>query len=972
MDGVRIIQEDKKIIIDDDELMHYGILTESGRYPWGSGERPYQRLRDWKSYVTKLKRSGVTEENIAKSCGMTVEELRDSLVSSSQKKELSAVKNAYATVENVSEAWRMKDRGMSNIAIAERMGVTEGTVRNWLKPDADRKARQMISIADDLRAAVDEKGYIDVGGGVAKHLGITETRMKAIQRLLKEEGYNIYYKKVLQAGTGKETTLTVLAKKDSNYREFSEAFKEDSSIVKSCGLYADSDSIDMTLKKVGKPVSVERSRIYVRYGDEGGNEMDGVIQIRPGVEDISLLDTKYAQVRIGVDDKMYMKGMAIYGYGKDIPDGYDIVYNVNKPRGTPDEKVFKPMYENGEDPFGAITSTKGYSENGEIIYQKDYVGKDGKQHQSALNIVNDQGRWEEWSKTIASQMLSKQSPDLAKQQLGLVIRSREEELSDILAYTNPTIKRKMLSEFAEACESDAVHLKAAALPRQKTQVILPINSLKESEIYAPNFNDGEKVVLIRYPHGGIFEVPELIVNNKNAQGQQIIGKTGVKGKDVDAVGIHYTVAQQLSGADFDGDNVIVIPNNEGRIKTSPYRKELQDFDPKIYKLPDNDPMLQKPDSVRKRNRNIEMGKVSNLITDMTIKGADEDEIIRAVMHSMVVIDSYKHGLDYKTSEKVYRIQELKDIYQPNPDGRKGGGASTIVSRSSAQARLDKRKEINNLDEMTPAERKRYKRGEKIYRNVNEEYEKKIVVTDPKKMTAEERTLYEQTGKPVYRNTGKIVKRQEKTTQMRAVDDARKLSSGTAIEEVYANHANELKDLANRARAAFRSTDRLQTNPSAKKTYAKEVAELNDALLLAEKNRPIERQAQLIQNAIVQAQVKSNPSLEYDNDALKKVRNKALTYAREAVGANKKSVQINITDRQWEAIQNGAISDSKLERILNNTDMDVVKKRATPRETKVLSDSMASRVRSLARKGLTQAEIAEALGISTSTISKVLT
>lgn len=57
--------------------------------------------------------------------------------------------------------------------------------------------------------------------------------------------------------------------------------------------------------------------------------------------------------------------------------------------------------------------------------------------------------------------------------------------------------------------------------------------------------------------------------------------------------------------------------------------------------------------------------VSNLITDMTIKGATDEELCRAVKHSMVVIDAVKHKLGYKQSEIDNDIESLKKKYQSN-------------------------------------------------------------------------------------------------------------------------------------------------------------------------------------------------------------------------------------------------------------------------------------------------------------------
>src|SRR5699024_7671332 len=113
------------------------------------------------------------------------------------------------------------------------------------------------------------------------------------------------------------------------------------------------------------------------------------------------------------------------------------------------------------------------------------------------------------------------------------------------------------------------------LPRTEQHVLIPIPGMKDNEVYAPKYNQGERVVLIRHPHGGIFELPELIVNNRNPQASKVLGKN-----PRDAIGINAKVAEQLSGADFDGDTVLVVPNNSGSVKTSRPLKSLQEFDPK--------------------------------------------------------------------------------------------------------------------------------------------------------------------------------------------------------------------------------------------------------------------------------------------------------------------------------------------------------------------------------------------------------
>jgi hypothetical protein len=557
-----------------------------------------------------------------------------------------------------------------------------------------------------------------------------------------------------------------------------------------------------------------------------------------------------------------------------------------------------------------------------------------------LNIVGyktkegsgEEGSWGTWSKTLSSQVLSKQLPSLAKKQLGLAYDEKQKEFDEIMALTNPAVRKKLLDDFSDDCDSSAVHLKAAALPRQQSHVLLPLTGIKETEIYAPNYDNGEKVVLIRYPHGGIFEIPELTVNNKNPSGVSLFGP-----KIEDAVGIHPKVAEKLSGADFDGDTALVIPNNSKVIKTSPSLKALEHFDPKeLYKLPEGAP------TISSHTKQQKMGDVSNLITDMTIKGASPDEIARAVKHSMVVIDSEKHHLDYKKSYIDNGIAALKKKYQ----GRENAGASTLVSRASSEIRIDPRQELTNTKKMTPSQLLAYHEGKKVYVSNPQSYT--VVKGDPK-------------------GRGKVINKTIKSSKMAETDDAFTLSSGTQMETVYATHANKLKALANEARRESRNTPRLVYSPSAKITYAKEVTSLNAKLNLAIRNKPFERQAHLLANSVIAEKKRANPNMEAKD--LKKIKGMALTEARTRVGANKE--KIVITDREWEAIQAGAISNNVLAQILNNTDMDSVKRLATPRTKTAMTTSKVQRARTMLDNGKTRAEVAEALGVSVSTLNRVL-
>ena len=897
--------------MNDDELMHYGTPRHSGRYPWGSGENPYQSSTGLYGMAKQLKSQGMSDKEIAESFGMTTREYKSAY--SNAKNEVRAANRA--------EALRLKDKGYSNTAIGKRMGVNESTVRSWMDEDIAERSSISKNTAKALKSAVDDKKYIDIGGGVENQMGISRTALDNAVKMLKDEGYTVHYIQTEQLGTGHKTSIKVLAPPDTTYSEVWN-HKAD---IEFPGFH--SEDKGRTIDKIGKPVSISSKRIKINYAEEGGKDKDGVIELRRGVDDISLGKAKYAQVRIAVDGTHYLKGMAMYR--DDMPDGVDIIFNTNKAKGTPmlgekDNSVLKPMKKDQDNPFGA--TIKGEREL--ILAQRYYTDKNGKRQQSAINIVNEEGDWNTWRKSLSSQMLSKQSPMLAKKQLKLAYDLKQDEFDSIMKLENPVIRQQLLDKFADGCDSASVHLKAAGLPRQASKVILPFPSMKENEVYAPSFRDGEEVVLIRYPHGGTFEIPRLKVNNKVPDAKKTLHNAQ------DAIGINAKVAERLSGADFDGDTVLVIPTSTAKIKTSKPLDGLKDFDPqRDYKAYPGMPEVKGSGF----NKQQQMGNVSNLITDMTIKGATPDELARAVRHSMVIIDAEKHNLNYKQSAIDNNIAELKKKYQ----GGSNRGASTIISRASATAYVPVRKEITNTKYMTDDEKKRYSKGEKIYRETGETY--------------------------ISKKTGKEVKRISKSTKMAETSDANTLSSGYLIETVYSEHANKLKALANKARAESRSTDYIPYSKEAHVKYKDQVDSLNSKLNIALKNRPLERKAQLIANAKVKNVYAANPDM--DSDDLKKLKGRCLTEARLQTGASKQ--QIKIEPKEWEAIQAGAISTNKLKSIVQNSDLDVLKQLAMPREMRGVTPAQESRIKVLESRGYTLAEIADAVGVSTGTITNVL-
>lgn len=875
-----------------DELYHYGIKRRSGRYPWGSGAKKSRNASDFLSTVDVLEKDGFNEKQIAEYFGLQTKQLR--AYKSNAHNEVRAAKAAMAL--------RLKDKGYSNSEIGRRMGINESSVRSLLDPAISMRKNASTNTAEMLEKEIASKKYIDVGGGVENQIGVSRNTLDNAVEQLRAKGYTYHYLKVEQLGTGKFTSIKVLAAPDVTYKEV----KDNQSKVTSPGFY--SEDLGQTVVGIKPPSSISSKRILVNYGDQGGSDKDGVIELRRGVKDLDLGAARYAQVRVAVDGTHYLKGMAMYS--DDIPKGYDVIFNTNKNSQTPKMDVFKKMKDDPENPFGAT------------IRQKTYIGKDGKEHLSALNIVNEEGDWNTWKKTLSSQMLSKQSTALAKKQLKLAYDIKKEEFDEICSLKNPVIKKTLLDKFADNCDSSAVHLKAAGLPRQASKVILPFPEMKDSEIYAPSYRNGEKVVLIRYPHGGTFEIPELVVNNKSNKKAK-----GLIGNAQDAVGINPRVAERLSGADFDGDTVLVIPVGKVKIKTSAPLKGLKNFDPKVA-YPGYPGMPKPGEKGSGFDKQGKMGDISNLITDMTIKGAPADDIAAAVRHSMVVIDAEKHNLNWRQSYLDNGIANLKAKYQ----GASNAGASTLISRAKGDKRVPKRKDGYKVDPET---------GRKIFTETGETYEK----------------------------NGKQVVRLQKSSKMYETEDAYSLSSGTAMENTYADHANKLKALANSARKTSLTTKPIPYSPEAKAKYRQEVDSLNAKLNIALKNRPLERKAQLLANERVKLVRQNNPDM--DKDDIKKLKNQALTQARLQTGASKKARLVDITDREWEAIQSGAISTNKLSQIIQNSDLDILKQRSMPRESRGISDAKRARAKMLESNGYTLAEIADSLGVSTSTISKVL-
>lgn len=936
------------------ELFHYGTphagsTPHSGRYPWD----PSQHLDEHISFLDRCKlykKEGKSEAEIAKAMNLSINDFRKA----------KSIAAAEVKADQIARARKLREHGWSYDSIGKMVAIDkdnpigESTIRGWLKTTEESRKDKIETVADLLESKIKNGKMLDVGEGTYLDLGITKTTFDTALKLLKDKGYEVDTIRVEQANVpGKYTTVKYLAEPGTTKAD---AWNNRENI----GLITEySPDGGKTILETQYPSSISLDRVKIMYAEEGGELRDGMVGIRRGVEDLSLGNSSYAQVRIAVDDKYYIKGMAIYD--DSVPKGYDVVVYSNKSMEQGYEKALKKLKDDSENPFGANIKTgaggQNYykAEDGKYVKQgENYVLDESKKldgeryNLGAINKIREEGDWDAYRRILPAQVLSKQPLELINRQLKLTYSEKAEEYDEISKLTNPIVKRKLLNDFAEGIDKTARHLDAAALPRQNSRVIIPVPELGDNEIYAPTYSNGEKLALIRYPHAGIFEIPILVVNNNNPAAKKLLGNAA------DAVGINKNVADRLSGADFDGDHVVAIPiSDKVRINSKPPLKGLIGFDPK-KEYAGYEGMRR----MTARETGIQMGIVTNLITDMSIQHAPDDEITRAAKHSMVVIDAEKHGLDWKRSERENGIEALKMRYQKNPSTEKGyGGSSTLLSRlGNATVKVD---ELQIVDRNG---KKSYKAdpetGEWLYGETGRTYSKL-------KRDSKGNVKLDDEGKPIY----EIKKYKSEVSPLQLVKDANELSSGHPVETAYATHINKMRALANKARKDALSIPTPAKDPTAAKVYENEVNSLNANLNIALKNAPRERQAQLKANVKIEAVKASDPSLAEDKDKLKKTRQRILTESRIRSGARKQSIYI--TDREWEAIQSNAISGTKLSTILDNSDMDRVRKLATPKKQKTISQYKINRIKALSNSGFTVEEIAKAAEVSTSTVSKYL-
>ena len=432
-----------------DSLTHYGVGKMdgapgrgSGRYPLGSGDNPNQhgskgileRIKELESipdleYVDKHGKVYKGEQAVAKHLlgeyGTTTQLRLEKSIATNEERSL-----------KVAAARALRDQGLSLNEIAKEMGYdNDSSVRSLLNEDSKTRMLKAQTTADYLKKIIDEKGLIDVGKGVEHDLGVSREKLEQALYLLEREGYVVYGGGIPQVtNKGQQTNQKVIGPPGTKHKEIYNWDEIHSVMPYEERLVEEGEGVRKTFYY---PESLDSKRLYIRYAEEGGSDKEGVIELRKGVEDISLGNSHYAQVRILVDGSHYLKGMAVYS--DNMPDGVDVIFNTNKHNTGNPHDALKAIKDDPDNPFGSLI--KDVESGGQRFYD-DPNGKytdpvsGKKQSLSLINKRSEEGDWNEWSDKLPSQFLSKQPMKLIDRQLYLAEQNKQAEFEEIMSLTN--------------------------------------------------------------------------------------------------------------------------------------------------------------------------------------------------------------------------------------------------------------------------------------------------------------------------------------------------------------------------------------------------------------------------------------------------------------------------------------------------------------------------------------------------------
>ena len=187
--------------IAEDILMHYGVKRRSGRYPWGSGENPYQHGGDFLARVEELEAMGKSQKEIAEELKMSTTDLRMQVrVAKHERRALQAER-----------AKSLREEGKTLDEIAKIMGYNnDSSVRALLNENTASNKNKALATAEALKKELAVKGALDVGEGVEQQLGVSKGVLQEALFILETEGYNRYGVGVPQVNDPKTVSYTHL------------------------------------------------------------------------------------------------------------------------------------------------------------------------------------------------------------------------------------------------------------------------------------------------------------------------------------------------------------------------------------------------------------------------------------------------------------------------------------------------------------------------------------------------------------------------------------------------------------------------------------------------------------------------------------------------------------------------------------------------------------------------------------------
>ncbi|MBQ0118028.1 MAG: hypothetical protein KBS98_09000, partial [Flavobacterium sp.] len=196
----------------------------SGRFPWGSGENPYQHQpHALVTFDEKMKKAGLTERQIIDAWnGEHVDDKSLQFTTTEYRTALSVYKSRYKQQLQKSAKYLHDVEHRGPTEIARMLGLpNESSARSLLEEQHQANVNKADATAEILKKRLEETGgYLMVGKGVEHELGITKNKLDNALFILEQDGYPHYDRRIDQV-TNKsgKTTIRLLCPPGTEYKD---------------------------------------------------------------------------------------------------------------------------------------------------------------------------------------------------------------------------------------------------------------------------------------------------------------------------------------------------------------------------------------------------------------------------------------------------------------------------------------------------------------------------------------------------------------------------------------------------------------------------------------------------------------------------------------------------------------------------------------------------------------------------------